>query len=38
MGTSKILRRQAFQRWMLKINNIYVKDEEQMLAAYKKIK
>ena len=38
MGTSKILRRQAFQRWMLKINNIYVKDEKQMLAAYKKIK
>ena len=37
-GTNKMLRRQAFQRWMLKINNKYVKDEKQMLAAYKKIK
>ena len=30
--------RQAFQRWMLMINNKYIKDEKQMLAAYKKIK
>tara|TARA_R110002124_G_scaffold78614_1_gene209798 strand:+ start:3859 stop:3999 length:141 start_codon:yes stop_codon:yes gene_type:complete len=37
-GANKILRRQAFQRWMLKINNKYVKNEKQMLAAYKKIK
>jgi|TARA_B100001094_G_C17452570_1_gene448956 hypothetical protein len=31
-------KRQAFQRWMLMINNKYLKDEKQMLAAYKKIK
>jgi hypothetical protein len=37
-GKNKILRRQGFQRWMLKINNKYVKDDKQMLAAYKKIK
>tara|TARA_R110000744_G_scaffold95808_3_gene185037 strand:- start:5154 stop:5279 length:126 start_codon:yes stop_codon:yes gene_type:complete len=37
-GKNKILRRQGFQRWMLKINNKYVKNEKQMLAAYKKIK
>lgn len=28
----------AFLKWMLKINNKYVYDERQMLAAYKKIK
>ena len=27
----------AFLKWMLKIKNKYVKDEEQMTKAYKKI-
>ena len=39
MGLSeRVKRRQAFQKWMLKINNKYIYDEKRMKLAYKKIK